>query len=217
MARVIPVQQIDTCGVTLLTSGGSDSDYAESRSCLNANERDECEMKTTNADEIRAGADLPLLECVNHFDQVKEEHDELQRRLSDLTAAVNGAAGLEPADDAAMFLRVRGKFLAFMDDLELYYAKEERMLFPVAGPHTGGAAGPVQALMRDHAQTKQLLATFLEEADLFAALGDRREAEDALICLVETLTIAAEHLRIEHCTLFPATERLMDDIAYSSL
>jgi len=165
-----------------------------------------------------SSAALSLLECVNTFEQVKEQHAALKARLDDLLQTIewdpNGSAYVECS--AALDL-AKDKFIAFMEDVERYLAREERSLFPVARPQTGGAMGPVNVLVQDHVLAKEFFGEFLEKNRRYELTGEYKDAEEALTYLMQLLMIVSEHLRVEEDVLFPTTERLMEDIEHNGL
>lgn len=165
-----------------------------------------------------SSAALSLLECLNTFDQVKEEHAALKTRLNDLLQMIqwdsNGSAYVECK---ATLDLAKDKFVAFMEDLERYLAREERTLFPVARPHTGGAMGPVNVLVQDHVLAREFYEAFLDKNDRYAATGEYKDAEEALSYLMQMLMIVSEHFRVEEDVVFPTTERLMEDIEHNGL
>lgn len=160
----------------------------------------------------------PLLECYRTFDQIKEEHDALKKRLRELSQTIKwNPAGFEYVNCAATLRQTEETFRQFMDDLNRYLAREERVLFPVAMPYTGGAMGPVKVLEQDYILARQFYETFLEKNERYAATGDPKDAEEAISCLLQVLMIVSEHFRVEEDAVFPTAESLMEDIEYGSL
>ncbi|KIL36103.1 hypothetical protein SD71_08920 [Cohnella kolymensis] len=153
-----------------------------------------------------------LLDLYLTYDQWKEEHEALYARLLELCRLMKwNPSNYEYPDWDAHHRKVRNSFIPFMLDWQRHLSKERRTIYPIAKSLTcGGRIGPVAALEQDD----RIAAQFYEEYQ--KVTKDGTSPEDALSRLLQVLMIIAEHFRVEDETVVPATDRLMEQLEYSS-
>ncbi|WP_123040372.1 hypothetical protein [Cohnella candidum] len=160
---------------------------------------------------MRHSQSPPLLDLVLTYDQWKEEHDSLHRRLLDLCRFMKWNPVRDEMEDwEDHHQEVRKAFIPFMLDWQRHLSREVRTIYPFAKSATcAGRIGPVGVLEQDGTIAAQYYETYLKAVEAGAP------AEEALPHLLQVLMIVAEHFRIEDETVVPATEQLMNEIAYS--
>jgi iron-sulfur cluster repair protein YtfE (RIC family) len=92
-------------------------------------------------------------------------------------------------------------FNAFRDEIEHHFRMEEDVLFP-ALKSSGGPSGPVQVMLMEHAQIKELLkqmaaAVALKEEQTYAGLSET------------LLMVMQQHNHKEENILYPITDQIL--------
>ena len=92
-------------------------------------------------------------------------------------------------------------FNAFNDDMLLHFATDEDLLFP-ALISAGGPSGPVQVMLMEHTQIKELLN------QMAAAIAQKNDSEYS--GLSETLLmVMQQHNRKEENILYPIMDQML--------
>ncbi|WP_276358003.1 hemerythrin domain-containing protein [Cohnella caldifontis] len=155
--------------------------------------------------------ELSVLEMYLSYDQWKEEHDALQERLLELCRYMRRHPDRDDPVDAEIELRsAMQRFEPFMRDWLTHLQRERDTVYPFAKSLTGGGSiGPISVLEQDG----RIAERFYREYRQSLEVGER--AGEVLSRMLQVLVIAAEHFRIENEVVLPATEKWMDEVAYS--
>ena len=147
-------------------------------------------------------ANLPMPMRVTHFGQIKEQHAELKKRLEQLGRTMPRTWG-EYAGRSDFRKNMYETAVRFMNDLDRHIECAETHLFPVAEHFTGGRMGPVNVLKQHVVLAKRFFREYLEK--------EHDGAEEAITCLLQTLTIVSDILRLEEEAVFPVMEKMKPD------
>ena len=110
-------------------------------------------------------------------------------------AAAETAALTDDWDDA------EAAFKAFRDNMARHFRMEEEVLFPTL-KSSGGPAGPVQVMLMEHAQIRELLGQM-------GAAVERKDAEEYGGLSETLLMVMQQHNLKEEQILYPIADQIL--------
>ena len=95
------------------------------------------------------------------LEALRMEHEEIRDVLNKFEGYLKKAASAESDEDRNNLINRLSEITAFMDkDLEIHFKREEEALFPVLGNYIGVETGPINVMLIEHNNCRDLSAGF---------------------------------------------------------
>ena len=95
------------------------------------------------------------------LEALRAEHEEIRDVLNKFEGYLKKAASAKSDEDRNNLINRLSEITAFMDkDLEIHFKREEEALFPVLGNYIGVETGPINVMLIEHNNCRDLSAGF---------------------------------------------------------
>ncbi|MCS7460940.1 hemerythrin domain-containing protein [Paenibacillus doosanensis] len=140
----------------------------------------------------------PLYEFNEAVQRLREEHAMLEEGLGELCAAAKAIGDEEQTDDwTEPLLELRGKALAFQQELMAHSHWEEEKMFPMVAWYFGEEPDQFPLMEQEHELAEQCIEAFIKAADRIRHAVRRAEAQDMAAYLLQARSILKHHFRQE--------------------
>jgi hemerythrin-like domain-containing protein len=100
-------------------------------------------------------------ENLDPLEALRAEHEEIRAVLNKLEGRLKKIASASPDEAGNNLASQLSEITAFMDkDLEIHFKREEEALFPVLGNYIGIETGPINVMLIEHNNCRDLYAGF---------------------------------------------------------
>ncbi|SDC17815.1 Hemerythrin HHE cation binding domain-containing protein [Paenibacillus sp. UNCCL117] len=152
------------------------------------------------------------------IERLKEEHNELRARLSDIRGQGERVSRLRSSREAEVKLKeLRDSVGLLMESLDAHASWEERELFPMLTRYFNKMQGPsimpsIWVMEKDHELAHMFVQSFYEAVDGCVEESENIHVKTAASHLIQACMILSEHLNLEEEVVYPMADQILTDI-----
>lgn len=114
------------------------------------------------------------------LEALRTEHEEIRDVLNKFEGYLKKAATAQSDEDRDNLINRLSEITAFMDkDLEAHFKREEEALFPVLGNYIGIETGPINVMLIEHNNCRDLSAGFKAKVNGYRSDKNHKALADA--------------------------------------
>jgi len=114
------------------------------------------------------------------LEALRTEHEEIRDVLNKFEGYLKKAATAQSDEDRNNLINRLSEITAFMDkDLETHFKREEEALFPVLGNYIGIETGPINVMLIEHNNCRDLSAGFKAKVNGYRSDKNHKALADA--------------------------------------